>query len=300
MDRTWRAAAAAGGAGMVVLILLSSSLASAGIAHPRSFPGATWTPNGSRYFSGCATSKMTNPSWSATSGIGRWAGTAFASTCGTARGGPSVFSYSSASGGYSVNAPVTLASGAGGVNVTWALKLSAWDTAGAAATAGCPSTTIASNTNYGYTWYNYTYTYADCYAIASVGAYAYAYLVDLTNGTYYFANTTWAGLSNISGIESYSFSDTYTYSNSSYWIYNGSYSSNSSYSYGVRGSITGSYAPQALITGTFNASHTYVVYASVSASVYAEVAGYSSGHARAYYNAQTNGHHESIKSIVVW
>src|ERR1700690_4323286 len=78
-----RIAEAAAGLGAIaaVLILLLSPIAAAVLAHPATFHGASWVPSASQSSNGCGKVKGGNPHYTPSTGVGKWAGAAMASTC---------------------------------------------------------------------------------------------------------------------------------------------------------------------------------------------------------------------------
>src|SRR5579871_1223805 len=143
MGRTgyrWRVGALSGlGALTVASIFALSAVASAGVAHPASFPGAYWSPFTYRDNEGCAQAHAYPAHWAAITGHGSSKGAASAKTCPAYRGGSSVDSFGDVEQELQVWAPVSLPSGSGGVNVSWSLNMAASQTNGLTGSSyACP------------------------------------------------------------------------------------------------------------------------------------------------------------------
>jgi hypothetical protein len=297
-----RLVGALGGAGAfaVVTIMALSSVASAGVAHPAAFPGAYWSPFTYRDNSGCAQAHAFPAHWSAATGAGKSRGATSAKTCPAYRGGTSVGSYGDVGQTLNVWAPVTLSSGAGGVNVTWSLQITASESGAVTGPTSCPTTVSHYDYNYGYTWVNYTYTDGYCYMDAYFSVYGSAELYDMTTGTYYSSTNYWSGIYN----ETYSYNDTfgymYNYSNSSYWSSNYSYGPTSSnYSYGAPASISTTVTPTWYINGTFVSTDSYQVFTYVDSYQYSEIETWT-GHAATSINMATGANHEDLLPFSIW
>lgn len=297
-------AAASFGAIAVALVMMLSPMAQAGAVHPSGLKGASWYPSSSWDTSGCGTVKTTAPHFAPTTGNGKWAGDAKASTCPTYIGTTGLDSQASASGEINVVAPVHLPSGSGGINVTWSLAVS-WAYSATVNTTNpvCPGYSY----NYSYyeywipTWYNYTYTSSYCSADASVSLYGDAYLVDVTSGVTYNPSSYWYGIS--AGFDWYTdtYTDTFNYSNPSYWIDNGTSWSTYGYQHGsthASGSFSSANSPTWYINGTFVKSDKYVLYTYIdgSASVYLDGLKHSAGMASVDGATGTN-HMDLVTSV---
>jgi len=303
VERTGRSRyAAAGGiaAAAVVAIMALSAVATAGVASPNVFKGATWAPSFSKYLSGCGTNVGILPHWSKLTGIAKFKDAASSMTCPASKGGSKTYSSSSASGYLTVMAPVKFPTGSGGVNVTWNLALASATSGGWIGSSACPTVVYTADYNYGYTWYNYTSVSASCSATGSADIYGYAYVQNLSGGSGAYASNYWSGLYNTSG--QYQYNSTYgaTYSNSSYWAYNYSYSYAYNYSYGSPGALSGITMPTWFINGTFSSSSKYqvVTYLDVYAGSY--VYGYAHAKAAAMVNMATGGNQATLAPLAPW
>lgn len=296
----WAAAGGTLAAGTVALLLLASTMASAGGVAAMSFPHASWAPSSDLEQTGCTRAAESNPSFSKINGVGHWQGYATAKTCPASLGPTGATSLAEAYGGLTVAVPLKLSSGAGGVNATWNLTVQAADAA-VVTNAHCPASSYSYDYNLGYTWVNDSSTYRDCYAFAEVELFVSAYVYDATNGTEVASTNYWAGAYNISGQEVDTESGHVTYSNPSYWAYN--YSSSYSYnaSYGTNGSISGSYAPQFFINGTFVGSDKYQLVTTVEALAYCYLYGFHKAAAAAAFDGGPGrGDHLQLSTVTVW
>ncbi|HTT26091.1 MAG TPA: hypothetical protein VMH90_03905, partial [Thermoplasmata archaeon] len=123
-----RAPAAAVAIGLATLVLLTA-VPSAGAATPAGFRGAAWNPVLYKSVGGCARGHATVPGWTRSTGDGTWRASGHARTCPKAQGGSATPSYADAEGELTIQSPVLLPTGAGGVNISWSIAI-------AAATAG--------------------------------------------------------------------------------------------------------------------------------------------------------------------
>ena len=290
----------------VAAIFALSSVASAGIAHPASFPGAYWSPSTFRENGGCAQAHAFPAHWTALTGDGKSHGSTSAKTCPAYRGGSSVNSYGDVDQELQVWAPVSLATGTGGVNVTWNIHDAASFSSGlTGSNYACPNSYYYSyHYNYGYTWFNYSYSDAYCEVGTFFTLGGYSEVKDLTTGTYYGASNYW-DMYNDTYIENYSYSDVGTYSNSSYWAYNYSYgysfNGTTSYQYPSTAVFSGTQTPTWFINGTFVSTDDYQVFTYVYGSQESVVEGFSGvGHAATSLNMATGANHEDLLPFQVW
>ena len=290
----WRSVGPVGGAIGAAAIFVLSGWASAGTTPGALFPGAHWTGATSYWNNGCSRVHDHRPTWSATTGNGTLRGGTRANTCPPVRGGNSVNSYGILSQEISVVAPVTLASGTGGVNVTWDLRVFGNQSSGFR-TAGytCPGTP------YSYTYTNssgtvtYSGVYYSCFEGAEIDVWMFASLVDSTNGTTFSASNSWNGLTSTSYTEN--LTNMTVWNNPSTWTtFNGSV--------GAPGKISGHYRPQLFINGTFNAKHTYAVETFVITSQISEVIGFATGRAfdRTMVDMGGKAGHADLLPFSIW
>jgi hypothetical protein len=259
--------------------MVVSPLAAAGAVTPTLlFPGATWAPYASKSMGGCANAQMIAPHWTALNGAGRMRVQAAANTCPAYRGGPMQSSYAYASNEISVNAPVVMFTGVGGVNVTWNMNFAAV-AGGVLFNSTCPTPTL--------NIYGYGFQYCQIYWSASVGM--YAYLVDNTNGSYFYPSNYWGGYYNYN--DSYNY--TYCYSFTCYGPYSGSYG----YTFGS----TGVQSPTLFFNGTFNGADSYSVLTYVYTSADASCEGFQGPcHAVAKVNMQSGGNYVNLGALAPW
>lgn len=283
-----------GGAASVVAVI---GLALTATAFPlgSTFPGAVGTPYNYYGSSGCAQTHAPRPTWSAKTGDGALRGSTVARTCPAVRGGTGIASGADVTQEISVSAPVTLPTGAGGINVTWSLRIFGNQSATfSRATPDCPAITVTYN--YGYT--TYSYTYWDCIVSASVQVGIVAWLSDVTNGSTFVPSNSWAGLSSSTAIENVTnFS---TSSNSSYWgIPNGTTFNGT---IGGPAKISGRYDPTLFINGTFVHSHRYLLETYVFATQATEIYGYPSGRGFAHtlIDMGGKGGHADLMPFSIW
>jgi hypothetical protein len=297
-------AAASFGAVAVALVMLLSPMASAGVAHPAAFKGASWYPSESWSTAGCGSVKMTAPHFATLTGAGRWAGSATAATCAKSVGTTGLDSNAQTSGQINVVAPLHLATGSGGVNVTWSLQV-AWSYNAAVNVTNptCPGST----SNYSYyeywipTWYNYTYTSSYCSADASVSLSGDAYVEDTTTGIYSYATNYWYGIS--SGFSWYTdtYTTTSTYSNPSYWVDNGTSWSTYGSQHGpthASGNFSASTSPTWFINGTFVKTDKYLLFADIAGSVSAYVDGLKHSSTRASIDGASGTNHMDLVATI--
>ena len=299
----WVRASGAAGAMAVVSIMALSAVATAGIAHPATFPAGTyWVPYTSRTNGGCAQAHAFPAHWTSLTGAGKWHGSTSAKTCPAYRGGLAAISEGLVTSELDVVAPIAHATGTGGVNVTWNLNYAlAVSGALSGTNYNCPGAWSNSTYNAGYTWINSSFFFANCEAGANAQIGAYAYMIDTTNGTFMPASNFWLGVFNDSGSENLSELYSVNYSNSSYW------GSNYSFSYAVNGTFGGptSYSatasPEFFINGTFNSAHKYVLTTYVYESMVALAFGFNSpGNGASSLNLASLGHHENLAAFQIW
>lgn len=285
-------------AAAMVLASSVSSAAAAGRTAP--FAGAAWTPLLSKSVQGCAKGNAYLPKWSRASGDGGWKAKGAARSCSKSHGGTTFDSFSESIGEIEVGVPINLSTGAGGVNVTWNLTLSATTAETVAANSTCPVQISTSDSNWGYTWQNVTSIVADCLAEAQIDVNAFAYVVDQKTGTTYDPSNYWSGELNVSGMAYYAY-DYYTnYSNASDWKYNSTVSGAYSYHWGPSGTLSGSFAPTWFINGTFSAAHPYVAYTYVEATCYVLAMGFTYAKGSAALDADSGGDHLDLLRLSIW
>jgi hypothetical protein len=296
-----RFAATAGGIGAVavVAIMAFSAVAAAGVATPGVFKGAVWSPSDFKDIGGCASLTGALPHWSKLTGDGKMAAAGAAATCSKARGGSSFESYAESEPELTVQSPVKIPHGLGGVNVTWNIVVAASSTAVVTSSGPCPvAYHYAYSYNYGYTWYNYSYTDSYCSVEAELELYGDSYVINESSGSSIYSTNYW-DLYNESGQYYDSYADSGNYSNSSYWASNYSYSYAYNYTYGSTGSISGSYSPTWFINSTFARGVHYKVDTYLGAFVYCTVEGWT-GHTSATLNAATGPNHVDLQRFSVW
>ncbi|MCI4366997.1 MAG: hypothetical protein L3K08_04515 [Thermoplasmata archaeon] len=306
-SRLRRYARATAGLGAIgaVLIMILSPLAAAGAAHPAASK-TSWVPNYGWSSSGCGKVVSPKPIFKPGTLVGKWSGSASASSCSKPVSGIGTSSYDSASGGMEVFLPVTLSGATSGVNVTWNL-LVAYDTK--AATFNAASCPLVRSGNYSYyytylsSWVNTTDWYSDCSASASADIYGSAYIYDVTSGASYYPSNYWSGAYKSYDAYNDSSASLTTYSNPADWANNYSYSSSYGYRNGGAGSgvIGASNSPTWFINSTFSSTDRYVVVAQISNSVSASIYGLKGAGATtsAAINAGGLTNYEDLK-VTVW
>jgi hypothetical protein len=284
--------------------MLLSPMAAAGIAHPTGFKGVSWVPNSSLSSDGCGKVKETQPRLTASTGDGRWAGTATASTCSKVLGGIGQDSSASTYGGLTVYVPVKLSGSTGGVNVSWSLLVALAVKASVISASSCP---FSYSYNYSYyysyypSWVNTTEYSGYCSADASASISGDAYILDTTTGTIYDPSNYWNGAGiNYDRYNDSSYSVT-NYSNPSFYRDNYSYSNSYGYQSGGTGSmtLTPASSPTWYINGTFTKSDKYVVVAEIDASVSASIDGLKKSTTSAMLNAAGPSNYEDLQ-VTVW
>ena len=283
-----------------VAVLLAPSAGAFTITVGPPFLGSSWSPFGERLFSGCTSSAMSTPTWSAKTGVGHWAGRTYADSCPASRGGQNQTSEAFVYGGLTVTVPVHMVRGPGGANVTWSMDVGARASSVANLSQSCPVQRYTYSYNYGYTKVNYYYILSDCYALGYLQILSNSMLLDKTSGAYYYPSNYWSGIYNSSGASNYSVSYGVNYTNSSYWSYNYTYNYSANLTYGSPTLIQATFAPTAFINGTFSASDKYEIITDVQAEAGSIVLGYVGASASARVNMATLGHSLTLEPIQLW
>ena len=274
----------------VVLAVLASLLflTSSAVAAPltAAFPGAKSLPTLNYRSFGCAQTHEHGARWSAYTGNGSLRGSTVARTCPTFKGGAAAPSYGEVSEELALTVPVHLTTGAGGVNVSWDLRIFGNESA----TFLTPTTTCPPSGSYSYG--GRTVSFYSCVAEAFVNIGAYAELEDVTNASYFVASNSWSGISSESGVLNYT---TLNWSNPfASTTFNGSV--------GTPARFSGHYAPQFFINGTFVGSDTYELLIYLYTDQISEVQGYTGGSAVAHTQIDLAGTagHADLRPIATW
>ena len=306
MGRAWAGARAPGAGarlGVSAGIFAVIALAVSATAAPSTglFPGATFTTVNAFSSNGCAQTHVHGPVWSWKTGNGSLRSATVARTCTALHGGSGMASYADVTQELRVSAPVTLGTGAGGVNVTWALRVFGNQSSGFVGPApACPGTPFSWSYTSNGTVVNVSGTYWACEVAAFVSVGVDAYVYDATNGSFFRPSNPWSGVSGMSATENLTNMSTTT--NGSGWVipdpsnwttFNGTV--------GSPGKISGRYLPQLFINGTFVGTHHYEVVTSVLTVQWTEIFGYPVG-AFAHTMIDLGGRagHADLRPFSVW
>ena len=162
--------------GIAGLLILSPLAGASSAGHPTitltaPYTGVTTYASTSTSSSGCGMGKVPRaPSFDATTGVGGFSMKTDATSC-----GPFYGDSGGASAGLTVFVPIPAYSGNNVIHAKWTVKATVTSRIGG---ADCLLTSA-------------TYSYCISEAYSSLGAYAYLY--DQTNGSYWFADSNWAG-----------------------------------------------------------------------------------------------------------
>jgi hypothetical protein len=264
------------------------------------FRGAAWNPVLDKAVGGCARGSALVPHWSRVTGNGTWRATGNARTCPRSQGGATSVSYADAEGELTVQAPVYVPAGRGGVNISWNIDIWAVTAGRINGSSYCPTQTTISSVNYGFSWFNTTYTQAYCAAMSEIFMVGAASVIDRTTGVVYYPSNYWYEPYNVSGIVTENYSTRQNWSNASYWVYNSTVKGNVTYSYGSTGNLTGTYRPQWFVNGTFSASDRYLVSTYVDIICDVNVNGFGSGKASASIHAEKAPRHWDLMPFSIW
>lgn len=275
---------------------------SAFAAHAAALPGSLATYDLTVGAGGCGKVHAPAPTYSAKTGIGKWAGTDTVPCASKGVGGVGANNYAQSDATQYVYIPIAVTSSNTGANVSVSL-VGTWSEAitGKLGTS-CP-TSSTYNSSYYYTyyasWVNSTTTYGNCALEASVQIGGEAYLIDSTTGSqYYDYYTYWAGVSHLNEQTASSDFTVQTWSNPLYY-------GNNYTSYYTSGTIRGSNAAGSFVASqnptwwfnttqlgfTFSNTDHYYLEAYIYADVYASTDGATKGSATAAVNlgGATNG-----------
>jgi len=273
------------------------------------FPGATWTENTTKYIqsfpnSKCGQAHVGAHNWSPWNGIGRLGSSSFATDC-SARSGTILHDGAAeVVEALTVESPLRMSSGAGGLNVSWDLNLSeAYGFAinGSVAPVRCPGVYENTSTNVSSGWINTTDEIYDCGAITGVGLDASAYVLDLTTNQTIRASrgAPWA-FDQSAGVWNFTDKFTKTYSNPHFWSKNSTTTVYINESLGAPGSFKGQLTPEWFINGTFSSKDKYEVIVTLSGGVSVYYYSYSPGYASARLNMSAGGLNARLLPFTEW
>ena len=257
-----------------VLMALSSSTAAVhpGVTLKAPYVGTLASAGNSGQIGGCS-AKVANPvkaTWTPKNGTVTMSGSA------TAHGCPGVNQGSSANVGNSITIgipiPITM-NGTHTITVLWTWHAALPTTLHVK--GKCPSPVISSS-GYGSSY---------CDASARSNLYGYLHLEDLTNGSYWYANNYWGGVSNGSD------------QSTSEYCYSGTCSFYNSTGHTVGGAGPGSFTWW--VNATLSKGDKVIVVLYVDAYSYASAYGYPVASATAGYNLASVGYWGKIASITV-
>lgn len=278
----------------VVALLADGAPASATVVPS----GSVVSPSTDQELSGCGAASAPLPRFSIANDSGRMRSSAYSRIC--SRGNGPFGSEGDAATTLTIEMPVRLATGPGGVNVSFRISAALADSGSVAPTARCAVVRQSDDYDFGYTWYNYSQMMSTCYALGSAQVEGTALLEDLSTGATYSPSNAWTGAYNVSGRENSSFSYRGNYSNASDWSLNasGSYSLNASY--GSSGSVAGTWYPTWFINGSFRASDRYRLEVTLSTASMAESYGYRACSASASVDLWGSGRGLALTGLTTW
>lgn len=163
------------------------------------YKGTLGSPNVYLSWNGCTKAKMVVPKWSALTGTATGSESNAAKTCPKSIGTVGAYNSAYASGGIQIAIPFKIGtSGNHSIASSWTVTLA---TTQSFTSSGCPAKSIV------YPPPLYSYQNAYCEDGANLGISFDAYVVDLTNGSYYGTNYSYAASYN----DSYWANSTYCY-----------------------------------------------------------------------------------------
>jgi len=281
------------GMGAITVALLMVASPMAGAASAVSFPHSTLSISWSNYQAGCALGKIAKPGLSLTTGLGHVSMKSAAKTCPPLKGGKAVSSYADDSSGLGITQYVKVAKAATQVNVSW--NISATALAAASGTlAKCPVNHYSFSYTSGNTTVTFNENYSYCSAEASWEVYVEPEVYDATTGLY---SSAFMSAYNESGNYYDAYSYTYNYSNPYYK--NTTYSGSYTYTYGGPYTTHLSWAPSAIMTGSFSVGDHLVIYANMYVYTYAEIQGETHGSAVASFLASSPAGHVDVTGITL-
>jgi hypothetical protein len=283
----------------VVLLLSISPIAGARPSNG-AFPRATWNYTLYKSVSPCAAITIPSSYWTHITGDGLIYDLGVAHTCGPRKLVGTPDSFAGAATALTVNVPVSLASGRGGVNVSWNLHVMALTFADVFGPTACLNKGYSNHSYSGTPSYTISIINWNCNASATIDVSGGATLIDLTTSTLYLAANHWAGVFNASGMYNNSATAWVNYSGVSNRSVNSSYSYGSAGSYGSNGSASGTYLPTWFFNETFRSTDKYEIQTEITFYSSVNLLGYASAHGRALLNAERGPYHADLLPLSTW
>jgi len=290
-------------AGCLALVVLASGASALPAATPI-FPNATLFLLNTHSGLGCAQAHTYVSHWSNVSGIGHLHSITSARSCPSWRSTPSD-SFGQAGQTVMVTLPVTLASGTGGVNVTWTLDYRAFanttlaSTAASSCLVGSVYTTTSGpplNTK------TVTNTTSFCQVVANWSIRGIAYLEDTTTATFYAGQIVYAGpIGNTTSLTEIQRTSTTNYSNPAAWGMNASVSHYRNYTNSSSAYPGPTWSPEWFINGSFRAKDSYVLITWIAVFEQTEVGQLLGGdRASTYVDLASPGHYVELMPVSIW
>lgn len=288
------AGGSAGIGAMAIMVMMALSPIASAMTPGVTFKNATPYTSMSFNLQGCATGKVTKPTFSTLTGFGKMNMKGSAHTCLAAKGGQSVNSFADFSSSVGLIQSVKLSAAKTNVAITWNVSGLATGAAAGVATH-CPTYNYSFSYFAGTTWVFYNSSSSYCAAEAFWEIYSDPYVYDATQGTYNYG--TFSYMYNQTGNYHDMYSYTYNYSNSSYT--NVTYSGSFNGSFGATSTNHVSWGPTANIAGTFNAGDHLIIYATLYAFAEAYVEYESHAHAAISMDFAPTVGHADLTGIVI-